>query len=344
MKKYFVLNDTRSGLHHGCEVVMQNLFNTINKYNSDVQIASLFTGQNITKEAWIECLKEIDKVIINGEGTLHDGASYGKFLLELGYIAKQQGKQVYLINTTWQNNPSEWLSYIQNFNAISLRDQESFNTLYNANINNIFYAPDLTFNSIHTKKIKTERLPTSIIINDSIFSQISDQLFSFAKKHQSNYNPITKKLPQNKNQPGYNLKKTKKLRLYKLLSLLTFNYFEPRRYYQDFLYCIDDTIEFKSKLLHSDLVITGRYHCLCFCLQMQIPVLIISSNTNKTFNLIEDIGLKNRHITTTDLKNRSLDQLYQMACYTEQEITYLNRFQERAYQLHQIIFDQIIGE
>ena len=95
--RYFLLNDTRSGLHHGCEVVMQNLINALCLQDSDAEILTLCTGQVISEEKWENILQSIDVVFINGEGTLHDASQYGLFLLKLGLLAKLKNKFVALI-------------------------------------------------------------------------------------------------------------------------------------------------------------------------------------------------------------------------------------------------------
>ncbi len=341
MTQYFILNDTRSGLHHGCEVVMQNLILYLQKNDQSAKIESLFTGQFLTENQWKDTLNYIDIVIINGEGTLHDAASYGLFLLTLGHKAKQAGKKVYLINSTWENNPKSWIEYIRDFDAISLRDLKSFNELKNDLSNNIYYAPDLTFFSSNLIKPNFSLIAKKIIINDSVYSNITNELFSYANLIKAEYHPITRLLPTQKSEPGYNKKKLKKLNTYKILSILSLNKFKPRRYYQDFTYAIDNTKDFKQKLLESDLVITGRYHCLCFCLQMHIPVLIVASNTSKTQNLLNDIGLKNRHIQLEELKKYSIEELYQRAKYSKNELEKLQRFNTEAKLLQTNILNKL---
>jgi polysaccharide pyruvyl transferase WcaK-like protein len=339
--RYFLLNDTRSGLHHGCEIVMQNLIKMLSQQDSNAEILTLCTGQVISEEKWEMILQSIDVVLINGEGTLHDASPYGFFLLKLGLIAKLKNKFVGLINSTWEKNPDSWLDLIKDFDLITLRDQKSFNTLKKYNLAQLYYAPDLTFLSNHNE-LEKKAFPTdSIIVNDSVYAEVADELFTFARSRNLNYYPITRLLPTEKSAPGYNPQKNNKLRFYKLFSALSLGLYKPRRFYQDLLYAVDNTAEFKDKILQSDLVITGRYHCLCFCLQMQIPVLIIASNTDKMKNLLDDIGLGDRHITLEELKQLSNDELYQRAKYSDDELDKLVRFNHHAKTLHSNIFNAI---
>lgn len=345
MKHFFILNDTRTNLHHGCEVVMNNLYSLIQKNHPDAKFSQLCTGQTISEEKWLELLKDIDIVLINGEGTLHDAAPFGEFLLKLGSIAKQQGKPVFLLNSTWENNPTSWNELIQDFDGLYVRDQKSLATLQPQHPH-CEYAADLTFysshqfNPIHTTESASTR-PAQVIVNDSVYSHVSDALFAYAEKQRFDYHPITKNLPLDAHTIGYNPKKMKKLKQYNLLSKLTFGLYKPRRYYQDFNYCIDDTQEFKQKMLESDLVITGRYHCLCFCLQMQIPVLIVASNTSKTHNLLSDAQVTDRHIRLEDLKQLSLEQLYAKAKFSDEEKLKLQSFDQQTKLKHEQIFSQI---
>ena len=340
---YFLLNDTRSGLHHGCEVVIQNLLNEINRFDSNAEISTLCTGQTISTEKWDKILESVDIVLINGEGTLHSASQYGLFLLELGLLAKSKDKFVALINSTWENNPDTWFDLIKNFNLIALRDQKSFRTLEKYKLPQLHYAPDLTFLSASQILEKSIYKSEEVIINDSVYAEVADQLFDFAQSRKFNYYPITRKLPTKKGAIGYNQKKINKLRIYNILSKISLGLFKPRRFYQDFQYAIDNTQEFKRKLIHSDLVITGRYHCLCFCLQMQIPVLIIASNTDKMKNLLEDIGLHDRHIKLEALMQLSINELYQRAQYSNDELKKLQCFNEQAKKLHSNIFNAILN-
>ncbi len=345
MKHYFILNDTRTNLHHGCEVVMNNLYSLIQKNNPDARFSKLCTGQTISEEKWHELLEDVDVVIINGEGTLHDAAPFGEFLLKLGQIAKQKNKKVFLVNSTWENNPSAWNELINEFDGLYVRDQKSLVTLKTQHPH-CEYAADLTFYSTHqahqsNTSESTSAIRPQVIVNDSVYSHVSDALFNYAKKHQLDYHPITRELPLSSDAIGYNPKKMKKLKQYKLLSQLTFGLYQPRRYYQDFDYCIDDTAAFKQKMLDSDLVITGRYHCLCFCLQMQIPVLIVASNTSKTQNLLSDAGLRDRHIKTDDLNQLSLQQLLEKAQYSDEEKQKLIDFSLNTQRKHEQIFEKI---
>lgn len=339
--RYFLLNDTRSGLHHGCEVVVQNLMNEIYKRDSKAEIITLCTGQTISEEEWEVVLQSVDVVLINGEGTLHSASAYGLFLLQLGHQAKLKNKFVALINSTWENNPDSWFDLIKDFDLISLRDQRSFRTLEKYKIAQLHYAPDLTFLSAYPIFEKSIYKSEEVIINDSVYAEVADQLFDFAKSRKFNYYPITRKLPTTKGAIGYNQKKINKLRIYNILSKISLGLFIPRRFYQDLLYAIDNTQDFKQKLTQSDLVITGRYHCLCFCLQMQIPVLIIASNTNKMKNLLEDMGISDRHITIEELKRLNNDELYQRAQYSNEEFKQIEQFKQHAQSLHFNIFNAI---
>lgn len=324
---------------------MNNLYGLILKNNPGAKFSRLCTGQTISEEKWLELLKDIDIVIINGEGTLHDAAPFGEFLLTLGQIAKQQQKKVYLVNSTWENNPQSWHELIQDFDGLYVRDRKSLETLQQFH-SNCEYAADLTFYSKYQNQnaevaLQQTSLPASVFVNDSVYSHVSDALFKYAKDHNFSYHPITRELPLAADAIGYNPKKMKKLKQYNLLSKLSFGLYKPRRYYQDFDYCIDATDEFKQKMLSSDLVITGRYHCLCFCLQMQIPVLIVASNTSKTQSLLKDADIADKHISLNYLTTSSIHELFEKAQYSEDDKAKLINFCLINQQKHEDIFKTI---
>jgi hypothetical protein len=86
------LGNNTSGWHAGSAAVMTILDRWVNP------IGVLSLKDNISQLPW----KEVDVVIVNGEGTMHDNAPNALAWLKLLNVAKARGKKTALVNTVWQ--------------------------------------------------------------------------------------------------------------------------------------------------------------------------------------------------------------------------------------------------
>ena len=69
--KAHLFNDTRNEYHHGCSLVIKNIFSFFNKLNVDI-IKTFPSGTNHLHNANLEnFIKNVDIIIVNGEGTIH---------------------------------------------------------------------------------------------------------------------------------------------------------------------------------------------------------------------------------------------------------------------------------
>ena len=338
MLRCFILNDTRAEKHHGCETVMRHLLRALAERHVEV-LGTLAIGRELDDIQRVEC-NQADLIIINGEGTLHHGAPYARYLLDCGVAAKQRGQRVWLINSTWQDNPLEMLSQIAQFDGVWLRDQASV-TDVRAMVAHAQYAPDLTFAYAHP--IDAVQCPSSdtLLLTDSVYSELSDQLAAYAKAQQMQYAPIIRPLPIDTHAIGYDEKKLKKHRLYQWLTYLSFGLYQPRRYYQDLTRAVDQSEHYWSQLQAASAVIAARYHALCFALQLGRPVLALDSNTHKVKRLLGDIGLdpQQRIISLTTLLHTTPADLIARAQWTEQEQQLIKQFNQQAMQRIAYYFD-----
>jgi polysaccharide pyruvyl transferase WcaK-like protein len=85
-----------------------------------------------------------------------------------------------------------------------------------------------------------------------------------------------------------------------------------------------DIDDYFAVLNSHDGVITGRFHTVCFCLGLRIPVVALTSNSPKIESILFDAGLdvKRRMISLTTLTN--------VPQFTEDETGALDRFLENS--------------
>jgi len=120
MVKTLLLNDT-SNYHSGCKVVVKEL---VKKYNITLTVK---THEQITKNS----LLKFDKVVLNGEGTLHHNQKNAKKFLTYLDIAQKNNIETYLINSVWQDMSKQYDKILKNLKVLEVREINSYNELKN---------------------------------------------------------------------------------------------------------------------------------------------------------------------------------------------------------------------
>lgn len=263
MHKFAILNDTtRDKGHIGCRLVIGNLSrlcgeNNISLYDKDCR-------ENFNRTDYCDKLKNIDVVIINGEGTLHDNA--GIVWFKKAEIAKDLGKRVYLVNAVWQNN-SDTKKYLSLFDFVILRDELSFKEAANDGAKNAVWVPDLSFYSFNqVREIEISEKQNTLII-DSTVKRLTTQLIKYAYRTESDIAFMYEKRQ----------KHTSAKLKYQLL-----NYLYNKKFY--LLKSAEQMAQYQS-------IISGRYHACCLAMMLGIPTLGIDSNTWKTQSMYHEAEL-----------------------------------------------------
>ena len=98
--KVIVLNDT-SRYHKGCEKVMEYLYKDLRRCGHEV--LAIVKGNSDTIVNIDNIIKDIDAVILNGEGTMHHNRPVPHSYLNILRNAKKMGKKTAMVNTVWQD-------------------------------------------------------------------------------------------------------------------------------------------------------------------------------------------------------------------------------------------------
>lgn len=112
--KVLILNDT-SEYHNGCKQVMKFIYSKIENYEA-IPYTSKIAPSNK------DLLKNVDVLIINGEGTMHDNAARARELLSVAKLAKSFNIKTFLINSVWQRNSKILTQDLKYFDYISVRE------------------------------------------------------------------------------------------------------------------------------------------------------------------------------------------------------------------------------
>ncbi len=143
--KAFIVNDTTKIIsngkhiqHFGCELVMQTFHEQLKRV--DIELVG-----SVGRDKTFQVPKGTDLVIVNGEGSVHNG--------NRGYMLKiaQRYPSVF-VNAVWENNPPH--KALQKFKYVSVRESFSYQQLPKHHNSEI--VPDIIFAS---KTLRTFRKP-----------------------------------------------------------------------------------------------------------------------------------------------------------------------------------------
>jgi len=103
--KLCILGD-HSKFHSGCKAVMRTLWRLANE-----------KGWQIVRDC-----ESCDALLVNGEGSMHDGSKRFHEKMNSLKQAVTHGKPAYLVNTVWQDNPHDYDDLLQQLSGIFVRE------------------------------------------------------------------------------------------------------------------------------------------------------------------------------------------------------------------------------
>jgi len=333
-----VLNDTRYENHHGCEQVMHALIENLNKRNIDVSAINP-VRQDWNKQPFIRYLEKADIVVVNGEGTIHHDQPSAKNLVCVARFCKERKIPVVLINSIFEMNSDDIVKEVRYFDRIYVRESKSQKELSLYGIQSIV-VPDLSYYI----KINERQVPRSGIgVTDCVLIDISRQLFKFAvEENDFDYLPA--------------LKSPRIIKLFPIRHTLScFKYNIKKNYnkcknivgqqldYRDrqALYYYEKTKDYINKINSCELIITGRFHSLCFAIKTKTPFIAISPNTHKTVGMLNDIGLGTERMLSIDQINSGQYKMF--IGFSEDEENKIDQYLRNAENQIDNMFDDISG-
>lgn len=279
-----ILNDTATRHHHGCTRVMANLVAGIAGAGMTVAARIPARADWPRDAAMRAALVAADLVVINGEGTLHDGAPLGARLLEVTEV--RAGRPVALVNALWQDNPPGWNRYLPGLALVAARDSRSAVALAAAGARGVRWMPDL---SLAAPAGVAPRPRAGLIVGDSVRME-ARQALSRAAQHL-----------------GAEVMPTKTLagRLWRLppaRAALWRVYTGTWRGPVPRFTLAPDAAAYLDRLAGAAGHVTGRFHGVCLSMLTETPFLALGSVTAKVEVLLSDAGLgRGRLISPDDL-------------------------------------------
>ncbi len=282
---YFLVNDTRYDNHFGGLTVIKNLHAGMTFRGAHCTGSLPVSSSSRHLKHHRRALRAAQRVIINGEGSLHHNSRNTRRLLKICRMLAATHPMI-LVNTVWQDNdPAPWLPLLRNFLAVYARDRRSQSQFHDIGID-AEYAPDLTFYAYPSFPTQPR---SGYLCTDSVVSTWTEAALKACQQdEQLDFMTLfTRSLRYRRGSKDWH--KALKYRFYPILHQRLGVRVPPR--YRSLPYAVNDIGKLLQKLAACQAVCAARYHSLCFALQQNSPFAAVTSNSHKSISLLEEIGI-----------------------------------------------------
>lgn len=177
IKRAILINDTSNEKHIGSSLVVNFIIQLCSK--NGIKIIGRVTRKQLEYDSRIETLlnsKNVDLIIVNGEGSLHHCHLFFDKLLAI----LPNNKKCVLINSIWQDMVLENKDDLKKFDLISVRESKSHAEIKNIYDGELLIVPDLVFYYRPKRGLKSD-----YCYGDSVLTGLRYKL-----KKQVNYFPV----------------------------------------------------------------------------------------------------------------------------------------------------------
>lgn len=288
-----ILNDTATRYHHGCARVMRLLVAGLEGQGFIVTARSPARHDWTRDASILNAMKAAQVIVINGEGTLHDGAAAGAKLLSVTDHPARGAVPVALVNALYEQNPADWDARVASCSLLSARDSKSAAALSKAVRRSVGWMSDLSLTAPANVSAVSRKW---IIVGDSVRLDRRRLLANAAQRLGAVYVPTkTLRSPLWRN----GLAKHALWRVYNG----TFSGPVP-----PFDMAIGEA-DYLARIAGAQGHVTGRFHAVCLSMLTGTPFLALASTTSKIETLLMDSGLgRDRLIDAEGLNSLTRDE------------------------------------
>ncbi|WP_122055921.1 polysaccharide pyruvyl transferase family protein [Vibrio sp. Evd11] len=264
----------------------------LKKYCPDANITYVELGVNWKNSEFLKRkIIQSDKVIVNGEGTIHHNTKNGKLLIELAKFSASYDVKSFLINMTYQDNDESYIDYLKYFNRIYVRESYSHKQLEDHNISSKVI-PDLSlFNDQENKSKKNGKY----LITDSVKKDITKELLDKFSHHPSTsfISVFNENIFYKSKSKGSTLMRIIRNNSFKNILSKSYNALKKRITSEKILpiFYVETHQEYDDEISRHKLALCGRFHTMMFCINNGTPFIALKSNSHKVEGVINDIGL-----------------------------------------------------
>ena len=284
-KNILLINDTSLICHHGCNLLMNTIYNFLEKNKISIKKKIYYEDNYLN---YVSSINNYDLVLINGEGTIHgkinsDTNKVNEIIEFIKIVKKKYKTPIVIFNSTISSLNKKQLKILNLVDKIYVREKYSYDYLKKEKIKSEILPDFLTLLKIKNIKKKNQK----IIVTDSSIQKTTKKLFRFSNQKNHTYIPILYN-----NYLRYIRFFTFKFALkLKINFFIQFYLFQKNKYLNTFL----------RKISNSNFIITGRFHGIFICLALMKPFYTFQSDTYKISGLIDLIGLKKRILKIEDI-------------------------------------------
>ena len=337
LKKAVVLGDTSGANHHGCELVMENLFRGLAGHG--IEISQCHSGKNWSAiPAICHALQSADLLVINGEGTIHHDRPMGDELLRAAEFAHEHGVPAYLINCTWHSNGRSLAERAAVFRRVYVRESVSAAELAAAGIATTV-TPDLT---LATEWTGVDAVRSGCLVSDSTMPAVTSKLYRLIPQLAEARFASIRSTRWNR---GGTWRRAKRWTQWAAARALGQFGLCPASYIS-LAFADRDARTYLSRMASAHVMLTGRFHAACFAILTATPVIAVRSNTSKIEGLLHDAGLNaNRIIDLNEMTTIRLREIIAAAALSPGEeanrAAYLQDARERIRNMFSLIAAEI---
>lgn len=311
-----LFNDTRRTSHYGCEIVMETLIGQLRQRSIEPVFFWPMGRDWRGRDDVTAALRNVDAVIVNGEGSIHDSARRDRahYLTEIAAFARSTANiPSFLINSSLYKLEPVILDNLRHFDAIFLRESRSLDALKGSGIEAEVVA-DLT---LLAPCPATTRPRQGILGTDSVKADVAARLKQLSDDKGWDFSKLTHAaLPlRREHTPREYLRRCAKW----VHASLSGRNTRDRKRFIDFL-------------AGHQLLCTGRFHAVTLALATHTPFLALASNTPKISGLLEDVFGDDSRVVTLDTIAAVSDPAVHAFRATEEAAlsTFLETTRERA--------------
>lgn len=296
--KALLFNDTSSENHHGCQLVMQQIFTLAGQAHIDI-LRSCPMHHDWQADADLQRdIRAADLCLVNGEGTMHDDAPLALRYGALARYCQEHGVPCFLINSVWQNN-LRLNADAHCFTKLFVRDTMSKAALAEVGVT-ADVVPDLTLSYQHAASSGHRQ---GMLVNGSVIDERLLEAWRAKKAKQPLRYVSIRTLAPLQLGKGFDcyLRKNlrKRLKAYRRIAASYFYAYPAdlptsRIDRLRWRYAVLSTRRFLALLGRSEGVVTGRFHLVTLCLVTGTPFYALPSNTHKIEALLAQVGLVGR--------------------------------------------------
>ncbi|MDO9501205.1 polysaccharide pyruvyl transferase family protein [Falsiroseomonas sp.] len=250
-RSIMLVNDTRPDRHYGCQAVVEGLLVFLARAGLRIPFFHPVGKSWTTDQTFHERVAQVSAVVVNGEGSIHHSNARAQALAQIGPLCRQTLRvPSILLNATLEANDARIYTHLAQYDLVQVRDRKSFEEMASFGLTKPLYCPD--FSMYHDFASARMAPPADPPVRIGVTDSILPKVAAQleAMKAEKGFVSCDIRIQHNQSASIY---------------------------------------DYAARMAGLDLLVTGRYHAVCFAINTGTPFVAIESNTKKISNLLQDV-------------------------------------------------------